>query len=92
MELSPAEYVVLVFKGVRATARVVGRTPSSISKWRTTGNGSVPSSLQKKILDKAAEYSLDITPSDLIFGRHVDLANLSPIQKQVLKEALRKNV
>lgn len=74
--LSPAEYVIHVFRGVRATARAIGRSPSSISKWTsprdTQGRGgSVPGSVQKTILAKAKELDLDITADDLIFGRDV---------------------
>lgn len=68
MHLSPAEYVIHVFGGVRATARALNRTPPTISKWHKQ-NGHVPTSIQKLILDKASELGLDITPDDLIYGR-----------------------
>lgn len=76
MHLSPAEYVIRCFKGVRATARVLDRSPSSVSKWtrpkdeRGTG-GYIPSRAAREILAKAKELSLDITPADLLFGREV---------------------
>jgi hypothetical protein len=75
MYLTPAEYVIRVFNGVRATARAIGRSPSSISKWqkrRDDGiDGMIPSCAQRRILQIAKEQGLDITPHDLIFGRSV---------------------
>lgn len=68
MHLTPAQYVIRVFKGVRATARAVGRTPSSVSKWQRTG---VPSRALKKILEAAHERGLDLTANDLVNGRIV---------------------
>lgn len=75
VHLSPAEYVIRQFKGVRATARAIGRSPSSVSKWRCPKgekrgcDGQVPGTVQRVILEKARELGLDITPSDLINGR-----------------------
>jgi hypothetical protein len=75
--MSPAEYVIHVFKGVRKTARVLGYDPTAISKWRVPKErkgcgGEVPRSAQKKILEKAREMNLDITAEDLIFGREIE--------------------
>jgi|2_EtaG_2_1085320.scaffolds.fasta_scaffold246290_2 hypothetical protein len=72
MKLNPAEYVILSFGGVRATARAIGYVPESISKWRYQGRGRVPTSVQELILDIANERNLDITAMDLIKGRNVD--------------------
>lgn len=71
MRLLPAEYVIKVFGGVRATARAIEYTPEAISKWRYQGKGRVPSSVQKLILTKANEMNLDIQSDDLILGREV---------------------
>lgn len=68
MQMTPAQYVIYVFKGVRATARAVGRTPSSVSKWQ---KGRIPSGAHRKILDVARERGLDLTPDDLVYGRTV---------------------
>jgi hypothetical protein len=65
--LNPVEYVIFAFKGVRATARYLGKDPAAISKWRKLGT--VPVRAQIPILDKAKELGLDITPADLIYGR-----------------------
>lgn len=72
--ITPAEYVIYVFNGVRATARAVGRSPSTVSKWQKPKDqkghdGYVPSNVQRKILEVARERGLDITAKDLIFGR-----------------------
>lgn len=71
LKLTPAEYVIKTFGGVRATARAIEYTPEAISKWRYQGKGRVPTSAQELILDKADEMGLDIKPRDLIYGREV---------------------
>lgn len=76
MQLSPAEYVISIFKGVRATARAIGRAPASVSNWRRSvkeggTGGQIPSAAQRKILQLARIHKLDITPNDLAFGRDV---------------------
>ena len=76
MKLSPAEYVIHVFGGVRATARAIGVTPTSISKWTRREEGTVPTSKMKKIIKKAELLGLDITPDDLVLGREVDPSEL----------------
>lgn len=87
MALSPAEYVIRVFGGVRATARAIGRSPASVSKWRTgrtrrgTG-GRVPSVAAAIILGVAKDRGLDITPYDLLCGR--------PVTKEIDKRSRRE--
>lgn len=72
-KLSPAEYVIYIFGGVRATARAVGRTPPVVSKWaKEKGKGRVPVQVQPEILRVARERNLDITAEDLILGRVVE--------------------
>lgn len=76
MHLRPAEYVIRVFKGVRATARAIGRNPSSVSKWQKERenrgtSGQIPHAVQRTILEQARERGLDITAEDLILGREV---------------------
>lgn len=76
MQLTPAEYVISVFKGVRATARAIGRSPSSVCKWRRDKDragtdGQIPRCAQVALLLKAREMGLDLTAEDLIFGRAV---------------------
>lgn len=69
MHMTPAQYVIHIFKGVRATARAVGRTPSSVSKWQ---KARIPSGAHRKILDVAKERGLDLTSNDLVYGRTVE--------------------
>ena len=75
MHLSPAEYVIHVFGGVRATARAVEKYPSTICKWKRAkphgSGGNVPSAAQRIILELAKGNRLDITPDDLAWGRDV---------------------
>lgn len=69
--MSPAEKVIEAFGGVRVLARLLGRNPSSVVRWRQpkaeggTG-GVVPSALQGRVLVLARERGLDITAEDLI--------------------------
>jgi hypothetical protein len=76
MTLSPAQCAIQVFGGVRATARVAGLSPSSVSRWqiskedRGTG-GMVPTSVQRKLLEAAKERQLTLSADDLILGREV---------------------
>lgn len=76
MHLTPAQYVIRVFKGVRSTARILGRSPSSVSKWTKPKSsrgteGKVPGPAQHIIIKKAQELKLDITANDLLFGRDI---------------------
>jgi len=76
VSVSPAEWVIRCFGGVRATARALGRSPGTVVKWRQpkeqrgTG-GEVPRGVQRIILELARTKKLDITPNDLMFGRKV---------------------
>jgi len=74
--LTPAEYVIKKFGGVRKTAKAIGRDAGAVSKWRQpkdrrgTG-GAIPGGAQLAILDAAERLGLDITATDLIKGRRV---------------------
>ena len=74
--LSPAEYCIKIFGGVRATARALRRSPSTVSKWRKSRKeggtgGQIPTMIQPKVLKIAAARKLPITAEDLINGRKV---------------------
>ncbi len=74
--MSPAEYVIHIFGGVRKCAREINRSPSSVSKWqapkeRRGCGGNIPSGAQRIILDRAKKLGLDLTADDLINGRKV---------------------
>lgn len=70
-ENSPADKVIAAFKGVRATARALGRNPSSVSRWRKSRedggtDGRVPGNLQEKVLQAAQTMGIALTADDLI--------------------------
>jgi hypothetical protein len=69
--LTPAQYIVLVFGGVRKASREIGRSPSRVSAWLKR-HGRIPSAAQLRILEIAKSRGLDITPKDLICGRRVE--------------------
>lgn len=74
MRLNPAELVIRTIGGVRKTARAIGRTPGTVSSWRSrkgTG-GDIPRGAQKNILQYAKRKNLDITAADLILGRTIE--------------------
>lgn len=76
MHMNPAQYVVHVFGGVRKTAKEIGRSPSSVSKWnkpcaRKGCGGMLPRLAQEAVLHVAKIKKLDITPDDLMYGRDV---------------------
>lgn len=68
---TPAQTVIRMFGGVRATARIIGRSSSTVSRWqkpRAEGgtDGRVPSTSQKKLLDYAQAHGLPLTAEQLI--------------------------
>jgi hypothetical protein len=67
MPKNPAQYVIHVFGGVRATARALGLGKSAISRWNK--RGLIPSTAQKLVLEKAQEKGLDLSCRDLVLGR-----------------------
>jgi hypothetical protein len=76
MYLNPAQCVVRVFGGVRATARAIGRTPGAITRWNRPKEeggtcGQVPSAAQRAILKVAKKKKLDLTPDHLAYGKTV---------------------
>lgn len=72
-QATPADKVIAAFHGVRATARVLGRNPSSVSRWRKSREdggtgGRVPSNLQEAVLLAARQQGLNLTAEDLIIS------------------------
>ena len=72
MYLTPVEYVIRIFGGVRATARALGYYPSAVSRWRKRKDYTIPSSSHKKVLETAKRKKLDLTAHDLIYGKFVE--------------------
>lgn len=76
--LSPAEYVIHVYGGVRATARAIGRTAPAVSRWRKSRRnggtgGRIPMKVQCLILAHAHKNSVDIKADDFTKGRRVEI-------------------
>lgn len=67
--MNPASYVIKTLGGVRATARILNRAPSTVHRWKKSRAGQIPSSIQSKILEIARRRGLPITAEDLIRGR-----------------------
>lgn len=76
--LTPAEYVVLSFNGVRNTARAIGRSATSVSNWKNSKHGQIPTAARLKILASARGLGLDITSNDLDFGRKITPKKRAP--------------
>jgi len=76
--LTPAEVVVSVFGPTKAkAARALQIDRQVIEYWlkprKNTDAGVIPSRRHKEFLIKAQKLNIDLTPSDLIFGREVSL-------------------
>lgn len=76
MHFTPAQYVTKMFGGIRATARAIGRDPSSVLQWGKPveiggRGGMIPTAIRLTILAKAKELDLDITSQDLDYGREI---------------------
>lgn len=76
MYLSPADFVISSFGGVRKLAGILGTSPSTVSRWSTRSNrfgefGNIPNGMHKTILKKAKKLKVDITATDLVYGRNV---------------------
>lgn len=74
--LTPAQYVIRAFGGVRKLARELKKSPSTVSRWpkpkeRGGSGGRIPSDEQLAILELATRRGLDVTASDLIYGRKI---------------------
>jgi hypothetical protein len=74
MMITPADIVVEEFGGVRKLAKIIKRSPASVSKWRRHETkdgqrGLLPSSITARILVAARKRGLKITAEDLILGR-----------------------
>jgi len=64
---TPLQVVIEEFGGVRALGRAIHKDPSAISKWAKR-HGCIPATEQKKVLEKAWELNLNLTPYSIIFG------------------------
>ena len=64
---TPYEVLTSEFGGVLELARQVGRDAGSVSKWRK--QVTIPSLIQRKVLETAWERGIKITVHAIIFGR-----------------------
>lgn len=67
---SPVDLVIEQFGGVRKLARAIGRDPAAVSRWKKLGT--VPTAVQRRILEVAWERDMDVTAHDMIFGREIN--------------------
>ena len=65
---TPYEVLISEFGGVRSLARTIDRDPGSVNKWRKR-DGTIPSSIQRKVLETAWAKGIKITAHEIIFGR-----------------------
>ena len=65
---TPLQGVIEEFGGDRALGRAISKDPSAISKWAKR-HGCIPATEQKKVLEKAWELNLNLTPYSIIFGK-----------------------
>jgi hypothetical protein len=70
---SPADIVIYRFGGVRPLARLLGKDPSTIHRWKQPAkrgglDGRVPSAVQVRLLDLAREMGVELSPADLVLG------------------------
>ena len=71
--MSPADIVIARFDGVRPLARLLGKDPSTIHRWRMPAakgglDGRVPSVVQVRLMDLARERGVALTADELING------------------------
>lgn len=71
--MTPADIVIARFNGVRPLARLLGKDPSTIHRWRMPAakgglDGRVPSAAQVRLLALAAEKGVPLSADELISG------------------------
>ena len=71
--MAPADIVISRFGGVRSLARLLGKDPSTIHRWRMPAakgglDGRVPSAAQIKLLALAKDRGVTLTADELIIG------------------------
>jgi hypothetical protein len=71
---SPADIVIERFGGVRPLARLLELNHSSVARWpapktKRGSGGLVPSQYHRRLLDLARERGIELSASELIFGR-----------------------
>lgn len=62
--MNSAQRVIAKFGGQKPLAELLGKTPSTVSYWVKAGT--IPAKWQRKILDLAKEYGIELYPGDFI--------------------------
>ena len=66
-QITPAALAIRMFGGVNALARDLDLDPAAVSRWQK--NGTIPSYIQRKLLEIAWDKDIDITAEEIIFGK-----------------------
>lgn len=71
--MTPADIVISRFGGVRPLARLLGKDPSTIHRWKQPAekgglDGRVPSAVQVRLLELASLHGVALTPAELVLG------------------------
>lgn len=71
--MKPADIVISRFEGVRPLARLLGKNPSTIHRWRMPAakgglDGRVPSAVQVRLMELAKERGIPLSADELING------------------------
>lgn len=64
---TPVDVAIYEFGGVRKLARALGRDPAAVSRWKRSGT--VPSNIQRTLLETAWGQGLAMTAHEIVFGR-----------------------
>jgi hypothetical protein len=87
--MTPADIVIARFDGVRPLARLLGKDPSTIHRWKMPASkggldGRVPSSVQLRLLELAREGGIALTADELINGvREINAAPANVDSKSI---------
>jgi len=70
-QITPATRVIKAFGGVRETARILGLSSSTVSRWQISRElggtgGRIPTKRQGQVLDYAREKGIALTAEQLI--------------------------
>ena len=66
--MTPVELAIKKFGGVRSLARSINRDIAAVSRWQK-GKGTIPTAVQRKLLQTAWDKGIDYSPYEIIFGK-----------------------
>lgn len=69
MVCNPAHYAIVKFNGVRQMSRAIGVDQAFVHRWGK--RGMIPAQHQIKVLEKAIELGIKLTPKNIIFGGEI---------------------